>query len=65
MIVSTQDIVVKRVDEGLGLALEVPSEPAVSPGFVHISNVADAKTDKLQQVWVRTASRVATTWYAP
>lgn len=45
-----QDIVVKRIDEGLGLVLEVPSEPTVSPGFVHISNIADTKIDKLQQV---------------
>lgn len=45
-----QDIVVKRIDEGLGLVLEVPSEPTVSPGFVHISNIADSKIDKLQQV---------------
>lgn len=45
-----QDAVVKRVDEGLGLVLEVPTEPTPSPGFVHISNVADAKIDKLQQV---------------
>lgn len=45
-----QDIVVKRIDEGLGLVLEVPSEPTVSPGFVHISNIADTKVDKLQQV---------------
>lgn len=45
-----QDLVVKRIDEGLGLILEVPSEPAVTPGFVHISNVGDTKVDKLQQV---------------
>ena len=45
-----QDIVVKRIDEGLGLVLQVPSEPTVSPGFVHISNIADTKVDKLQQV---------------
>ena len=45
-----QDIVVKRIDEGLGLVLEVPSEPTASPGFVHISNTADTKVDKLQQV---------------
>ena len=41
----------KRIDEGLGLVLEVPSEPTASPGFVHISNIADTKIDKLQQVW--------------
>lgn len=45
-----QDLVVKRIDEGLGLILEVPLEPAVTPGFVHISNVGDTKIDKLQQV---------------
>ena len=45
-----QDIVVMRIDEGLGLVLEVPTEPAVSPGFVHISNVADSKTEQLQKV---------------
>ena len=48
-----QDMVVKRIDEGLGLILEVPSEPAVTPGFVHISNVGDTKVDKLQQVGLR------------
>ena len=41
---------VKRIDEGLGLVLEVPSEPTTSPGFVHISNTADTTVDKLQQV---------------
>ena len=41
---------VKRIDEGLGLVLELPSEPTVSPGFMHISNIADTKIDKLQQV---------------
>ena len=63
-VMSVQDVVVKRIDEGLGLVLEVPSEPAVSPGFVHISNVADAKTDKLQQVWVRVASTLCVSWSA-
>ncbi len=48
-----QDLVVKRIDEGLGLILEVPSEPAVTPGFVHISNVGDTKVNKLQQVGLR------------
>ncbi len=47
---AVQDLVVKRIDEGLGLILEVPSEPAATPGFVHISNVRDTKVDKLQQV---------------
>lgn len=47
---SVQDAVVKRIDEGLGLILEVPSEPTASLGFVHISNVADTKLDKLQRV---------------
>ncbi|KAL0048743.1 hypothetical protein WJX82_009925 [Trebouxia sp. C0006] len=46
-----EDLVVKRIDEGLGLILEVPSEPAVTPGFVHISNVGDTKVDKLQQAY--------------
>ena len=41
---------VRRIDEGLGLLLEVPSEPAPTPGFVHISNAGEAKIDKLQQV---------------
>lgn len=45
-----QDLVVKRIDEGLGLLLEVPSEPAPTPGFVHISNAGEAKVEKLQQV---------------
>ena len=45
-----QDLVIRRIDEGLGLILEVPSEPATTPGFVHISNVKDAKVDKLQRV---------------
>ena len=43
-------MVVRRIDEGLGLLLEVPSEPAPTPGFVHISNAGEAKIDKLQQV---------------
>lgn len=45
-----QDLVVTRIDEGIGLVLEVPSEPAATPGFVHISNAGDSKVDKLQQV---------------
>ena len=45
-----QDLVVTRIDEGIGLVLEVPSEPAATPGFVHISNAGDTKVDKLQQV---------------
>lgn len=39
-----------RIDEGLGLVLELPTEPAPTPGFVHISNAGDKKVDKLQQV---------------
>ena len=45
-----QDCVVTRIDEGLGLVLEMPTEPAVTAGFVHISNAGDTKIDKLQQV---------------
>lgn len=50
MLLLLQGNVVTRIDEGLGLVLELPTEPALTPGFVHISNAGDNKIDKLQQV---------------
>ncbi|KAK9823324.1 hypothetical protein WJX72_001906 [[Myrmecia] bisecta] len=46
-----QEAVVRRVDGGLGLLLELPTIPAPSPGFVHISNVSDAKVEKLDKAF--------------
>ena len=56
-----QDCLVTRIDEGLGLVLELPTEPAVSAGFVHISNAGDSKIDKLQQVRCYSCSSAAFT----
>lgn len=53
-----QDCLVTRIDEELGLVLELPTEPAVSAGFVHISNAGDSKIDKLQQVRCAISARL-------
>ena len=45
-----QDVEIKRVLPALGLIVELPTEPSPTPGFVHISNVSDAKVEKLGKV---------------
>lgn len=48
-----EDAVVRRVDESLGLLCELPSSPgtaALTPGYAHISSVADDKVELLAKV---------------
>ena len=47
---------VRRVDEGLGLLLELPPHggaPALTPGFAHISNLSEDKVEELGKVRYR------------
>ncbi|KAL3684900.1 hypothetical protein R1sor_002922 [Riccia sorocarpa] len=43
------DAVVRRVDQTLGLLIELPSKPSPSAAYVHISNVSDGHIDKLEK----------------
>ena len=50
-----ESAVVRRVDQGLGLLCELPTEGPqgglpLAPGYAHISNLADSKVEDLCQV---------------
>ncbi|GMH18742.1 hypothetical protein Nepgr_020583 [Nepenthes gracilis] len=38
-----------RIDKGLGLLLQIPSEPVPSPAYVTMSNVSDEEVQKLEK----------------
>lgn len=41
---------VRRIDDGLGVMLDLPTAPTPLPGFAHISNIRDEKVVKLNKV---------------